>query len=247
MRETRLSWRRGTGPDSFPASEIHVWKICLEQPLERVQAFQRLLSPGERRRREGIRSDRDKAAFCICHGSLRAILGRYKDIAPERVRLRRGRYGKPALDARFHETDIEFNMSHSGGLALIALARRQRVGVDVQMVDAGARMDDMARRFFSDRENEAIRAQPDMRTAAFYHCWTRKEAAIKARGGSIVLLGNKISVSTTPDKPAQIISMPGRVSRKGWHLQDLPISAGYAAALCYEGPPARVFLWQPED
>jgi 4'-phosphopantetheinyl transferase len=144
--------------------------------------------------------------------------------------------------------NIEFNASHSGHVALISLAMRRRLGVDVQMVDAAARMDDISRRFFSAQEHESIRGLPQkVKTAAFYSCWTRKEAAIKAFGGSIALLYDKISISTLPHGPARILKMPPNREENGWHIQDLPAGEGYAAALCYEGPPARVFLWQPDE
>jgi 4'-phosphopantetheinyl transferase len=245
--EAEFSWRSGFGPDSLSASEVHLWKISLEQTPERIQAFREMLSAGERMQCEGLHFERDKDAFCICRGCLRLLLGRYEGLPPERVRLACGTYGKPALDPLIHPSDIEFNISHSGLLALIALARGRRLGVDIQKIDAAVDSDLIAQRFFSTQENESIRALPEeMKAAAFYACWTRKEAAIKALGGSIMGLSGEIIVSTAPRGPAQILQMPSNGADDRWHLQDLPVGDAYAAALCYEGPLADVRLWQPD-
>jgi 4'-phosphopantetheinyl transferase len=245
--ETELSWRSGSGPDSLSTSEVHLWLVSLEQTHERIQAFREVLSAGERLKGKRLHFERDRDAFCICRGYLRTLLGRYGGLAPERVRLTRGTYGKPALDPRIHPKDIEFNVSHSGRWALIALAKGRRLGVDIQKIDAAVDRDLIAQRFFSTQENESIRAFPEeMRTAAFYACWTRKEAAVKALGGSITRLSDEIIVSTAPRGPLQILQMPSSGPDDGWHLQDLPVGDGYAAALCYERPLADVFLWLPD-
>jgi 4'-phosphopantetheinyl transferase len=242
------SWRNGSGPAALSASAIHIWKISLEQAPDRVQAFHELLAAGERSKCERLRLRRDRDAFCICRGGLRLLLGRYAGLAPERVRLRPGRYGKPGLDPRLRPRDIELNVSHSGRWALIALAEGRQLGVDIQEIDAPVDSDLIARRFFSAQENEAIRAFAEgMKTAAFYACWTRKEAAVKALGESITRLSREVVVSADPRGPARILQLPAGGTGRGWHLHDLPVEQGYAAALCYRGPKAEIFLWQPDE
>jgi 4'-phosphopantetheinyl transferase len=222
MGETDFSWQSGSGPASLSLSKVHVWKISLEQPPERVRA--------------------------LCRGYLRMLLSRYAGIAPEQVQLKRGTHGKLTLDPHIHKEDIEFNVSHSGQVALIALARGRPLGVDVAKVGTAARIDAILRGFFSAQEDTSIRSLPEeMKTAAFYSCWTRKEAAVKALGGSIAELRDKIIVSTFPGGPAQILRMPSSSENNEWHLHDLPVGEGYSAALCYGGPPAEVFLWQPDE
>jgi 4'-phosphopantetheinyl transferase len=162
--------------------------------------------------------------------------------------LTRGPYGKLALDPGFHQQDIGFNVSHSGRLALIAMARGRRLGVDIEKMGSGARIDIISRRFFSTQEDNSIRALPEeLKIAAFHACWTRKEAVVKALGGSITKLYNRIIVSTAPNGPVQILQMTSDGADGEWHLRDLPVDEGYAAALCYGGAPAAVFLWQPEE
>jgi 4'-phosphopantetheinyl transferase len=133
-------------------------------------------------------------------------------------------------------------------LALIVLAIGRRLGVDIEKVGSGARIDLISRRFFSRQEDESIRALPEeLKIAAFHACWTRKEAVVKALGGSITELSSRIIVSTAPREPAQILQMRSDGADSDWHLHDLPVDEGYVAALCYGGPPAAVSLWQPDE
>jgi 4'-phosphopantetheinyl transferase len=250
MSDRELRWQSGIGPATLPSSELHVWKISLEQTPQRVRAFRALLCSEELQRCERLHFPRDRDGFCVCRGYLRVLLGRYGGAAPDRIRLTRGIHGKLALDRRVHETDIEFNVSHSGCLALIALARGRRVGVDIERAGPAGRIELISSRFFSAEEDESIRALPEeSRDRAFYACWTRKEAAIKALGGSIAMLA-RVIVSTDPEGPARILQMPSAAPAGGgnerWHLHDLPADEGYAAALCYGGPDAALRLWQPD-
>ncbi len=249
MKENEYAWQSGSGPAAISASEIHLWRISLEQSQDRIPILRGTLSPDERRMAEAFRAEKDRSSFCLCRGFLRMLLGRYSDAAPAEVRFRRGEYGKLSLDPLFHQEDIEFNLSHSGCVAFFALARERRLGVDVEKIRTTAGIGDISRGFFSPEEDGAIRALPEgMRADAFYACWTRKEAVVKAVGGSIVKLAGKVIVSAPPDEPARLLRLAcGRGENNEWRLQDLPAGEGYAAALCYEGPRAAVFLWEPDE
>ena len=85
------------------------------------------------------------------------------------------------------------------------------------------------------------------RIDGFFACWTRKESAIKALGGSITELASEVLVTAHPREPARLRRMPSTESHTGpWQLQDLPVGQGYAAALCYQGRSAEVFLWDAD-
>jgi len=209
--------------------------------------LRKMLSPGENKGLADISSEERRASFCICRGTLRMLLGRYAGSAPGQVRLRSGPFGKPSLDPSGPGKDIEFNVSHSGRVALISLAAGRRIGVDVEEFRGDVRVEDLARNFFTAQEREPILALSGERKAkAFYACWTRKEAAIKAVGGSAAALCGKVIVSSHPGRPARILQMPSRPDRGEWHLEDLPVGEGYAAALCCDGRPSGLFLWEQE-
>jgi 4'-phosphopantetheinyl transferase len=247
MRASDFSWQSGCGPPSLSASEVHLWSLSLEQPPERIRVYLDILCSEEKRRAEGRHLRRDRDSFCFCRGYLRMLIGRYGGVAPAKVRFTTGDHGKLSLDPDFHELDIGFNVSHSGRIAMIALAKQRRLGVDVQRVRGAARIEEISRGFFSSLEDESIRALPEeMRVDAFYACWTRKEAAVKALGGSIAALSERVIVSADPGGPPQLLRMPSDLEENNeWRLHDLPVREGYAAALCYSGSPAEVFLWQP--
>lgn len=244
--EALHDWQAGSGPDALRESEVHLWRVDLRRPPEGVDTFRQLLSESEKRRCDAIRVPQERASYCICHGYLRMLLARYGCGKPDEIRIAIGEYGKPAIDPTQHDIGIDFSLSHSGGVALIALARSRQVGVDVQEFLSSVPTGDISRRFFSPQEYESIRLQPkDSRVAAFYSCWARKEAAIKALGGSIARLSSEVIVSTDPGEPAQLLRMPPGENSHGWRLQDLPVGEGYAGALCYLGPGTLVRLWRP--
>jgi 4'-phosphopantetheinyl transferase len=203
--QDRLTWHGGDGPDSLQATEVNAWRLSLSVPFSASQ--------------------RD-----LCRRYLRTLLGRYLGVAPEAVRFETGRFGKPGLDRKVHAQDIQFNVTHSGTIALIVLATGRRVGIDVQQGEPLADVEDLSARFLSPHEHESVMSLPaDERNRAFLACWVRKEAAIKALGRSIT------QCARTEVVPAD--------SGDSWELRDLPIDAGYAAALCYENPPAEIRLW----
>ena len=246
MQESTFLWQSGSGPAELSRSEVHLWKICLDQSPGTGVALQGVLSPEEEHAAEAFHFEKDRASFRLRRGFLRTLLGRYTGAAPREVRFRTGERGKLSLDPRAHGKLLEFNVSHSGSMVLLALSRDRQVGVDVERIRPTARIDEITRAFFSSPEDESIRAlRDDMKVAAFYACWTRKEAVVKAFGGSIMELSARVVVSTSPAEPARLLHCPREHGEPdAWSLRDLPVGQGYAAALCYEGSQAKVSLWK---
>lgn len=245
MRNIDRQWQSSSGPAALSESEVHVWRLSLDQGRRLIRRFEEVLSSEEKRRAEGSFLEMEKASFRLCRGFLRVLLGRFGGMAPEAIRFVKGKRGKLHLDASFRRTGIEFNLSHSGDVALVALSRERRLGVDVEQTRPSVALDEIRQRLFSPVEQEEIGALPEAaRIDGFFACWTRKEAAIKALGGSIAELAAEVVVTAHPREPAQLRRMPSTESSADlWQLQDLPVGEGYAAALCYEGRSAEVFLW----
>ncbi len=147
--------------------------------------------------------------------------------------FRAGPYGKPAL--AWPVEDIPFNLSHTGGLALVAIAGSGRVGIDAETVRSEIEVEDLSRRFFAPAEAAEILAlSPDARVAAFFTCWTRKEAFVKALGGGLSVPLDHFQVSVRSDQPARLLWVDGEESDQ-WSLRDVS-EPGVAAALVVEGP-----------
>ena len=128
---------------------------------------------------------------------------------------------------------MRFNVSHTDGLALLAFVRTRDIGVDVEKIKAATDAKKLAERFFSDRERSFLESlSGEELHAAFFRCWTRKEAYVKARGEGLSLPLHQFDVSVAEDEPqALLATRPDPSEADRWVLRDLPTSPGYAAAL----------------
>jgi 4'-phosphopantetheinyl transferase len=218
--------------------DVHVWRATLDRPESAVRRLARFLSPDERLRAERFCLDRVRARFIVCRGVLRLILGRYTGRGPARLRFTYGEHGKPSLDPSDNPPGLCFNVSHSGGLALFAVARGREVGVDVERLRALPRAERIAERFFSAPETTALKAMPaERRLEAFFTCWTRKEAYIKARGDGLAHPLDQFAVSLGPGEPARLRAAGDGDEREiaQWSLDGLLPAPGYVAALAARG------------
>lgn len=224
--------------DPFPPGpgedEVHVWKADLALPSLEVARLAGLLDEAEARRASRFRFERDRAAFTAARAILRTLVGRYLGRRAEDVRFSYGSEGKPSLAG--DPVSLTFNLSHSSGVALFAFARRRAVGIDIERVRDQPDLGELAERFFSPAEVAVFQGLPPAaRMTAFFLCWTRKEAYIKARGGGLSIPLDTFSVSFgSGDPPALLESSldPDEPSR--WSFRDLGSDTQYAAAIAVE-------------
>ena len=217
--------------------EIHVWQAWLDRGAEEVQRLESFLSPEEIARANRFHFEQDRNHYIVGRGLLRELLSKYLDQAPSALEFSYGEHGKPTLAGAAASSGLSFNLSHSGGLAVYAFARERSLGVDVERVKPDFASEDIARRYFSAREvNDLVTLPIAERTEAFFRCWTRKEAYIKARGEGLRIPLDGFSVSFLPNQPAQFL---GGVE-SCFHLAALDSPEGYAAALVYNGVPTVI-------
>ncbi|MGQ0537409.1 MAG: 4'-phosphopantetheinyl transferase family protein [Gemmatimonadaceae bacterium] len=174
------------------------------------------------------------AARGEAHARLRWILGRATGLAPNELEFRYGRMGKPELAGN---TEIQFNLSHSRNMVLVAVARGRRVGVDIEHIDEPGDVRRIAARFLSPRERIAIDLlRADQQRAAFLRCWTRKEAYMKARGDGISRPLDDFDVPVGDYHTAHGLRVAGGPNEDAeWQLADLEAPAGFMAAIAVEG------------
>ncbi len=228
--------------------EVHVWWAALDVPRWRAAVLERTLGADERLRADRYRFESDRRRFVVRRGLLRLLLARYVGCDPIDVGLRYGHAGKPELESPGVDADLRFNASHARDLALVAIARGRRVGVDVEALRPLSDLDGVARACSSPREHAALRAlPPGRRTDAFLALWTRKEAFVKATGDGLAFAPERVEVSVDPDEPACLRAVDGcRRAAAAWSLRPLPTGRGYVGAVVVEGPLGRL-VWRDVD
>lgn len=224
--------------------EVHVWRVALNDSL--VATLRPNLSPDECARADRFHFERDRNRFTVARGSLRAILGAYLKKDPDQLGFSYSPYGKPALADETDANDLNFNLSHANELALIAVTRKRGIGVDIEFIRPEFASEAIAERFFSNHEVAALRGLPsEVQSQAFFNCWTRKEAYIKAIGEGMSMPLNQFHVSLEPGSAAALLGNlrdAEEVSR--WSLRELAPGPGYVAAVAVEGNDWQLRCWQ---
>jgi 4'-phosphopantetheinyl transferase len=206
---------------------VDVYSASLELDASRLDFLYETLSVEERERAARFRFAEDRRHYIACRGMLREILARSLDVFPSRVQFAYNRYGKPAVRG----SDVRFNVSHSAGWAMFAVARGREVGIDVERVEERFVREQIPERFFSPLEVETLRGLPvGQQTEAFFRCWTRKEAYIKARGLGLALALDSFDVSLRADEPAALLRGAGN-----WSVKEVAAPCGFKAAVVCEG------------
>jgi len=225
---------------------VHVWRARCDLARPRLGDLERTLGADERRRAERFRFDRDRERFIIARGLLRVVLGLYLELDPAAVRFFYRPHGRPEIAAECGPDALRFNASHSHELDLLALTAGRAIGVDVEYVRHDMDHESIARDFFARAEVTALAALPGAaRAEAFFACWTRKEAYVKARGEGLSLPLDEFHVSLAPGEPAALLGVAGDPEAAArWSLRQLDPGPGYTAALAVEGPISQMSFWQ---
>jgi len=209
----------------LPGSTVHVWRIALDVDDTIVAALERSLEAHEITRSRRFRTRRERRRFVVSRGGLRQILGAYLDRAPDTVRFTQGPHGKPALETPGAQDRLEFSASRSADLALCAVVRGRRVGVDVERVRSDFDWKAIAARYQTEAERERIATlPPQAQVVAFFEWWTRSEAYVKACGEG--LGAGEARLGTEPDPR--------------WSILALDAGPGFAAAIAVDGRDVRI-------
>jgi 4'-phosphopantetheinyl transferase len=231
---------------TLSSDEVHIWRAALDLAPAHVEELREILSEDEANRADRFVFERDRRHFTAARGLLRLILGCYLELEPRQLRFSYSPYGKPGLVLPASVDNLSFNLSHAHGLALFAFARGRELGVDIEYVRPIPDVERIAERFFSAREQASLQALPqDGRLEAFFTCWTRKEAYIKARGEGLSLPLDQFDVSLAPGEPAALLGVRGDLHAAfGWSLRALDPGPGYVAALAAAGQDWRAVCWR---
>lgn len=220
----------------------YIWQIDDALHGGDIRSCRRLLSHEEKERADRFHFEKDRRCFTAARAASRTILAQYLNVRPEGIVFAYGPRGKPELARSLNGSGLKFNLSHSRERILLAVTLNSCIGVDIEFIDHRVPTDVLASRFFSPRELTALGAlQPEDRQSAFFNCWTRKEAYIKAVGEGLSLALDSFDVAFGPGIPAELLwvqASPEQPSR--WSMYEIPVPQGYAAAVVIEGRNHRV-------
>lgn len=243
MSESK-KWSRPPDSLALQEGEVHVWRLELDQRDEVVDRFWETLEPSEIDRANRFHFEKHRRGFVVGRGFLRHVIGSYLGTSPDALRFSYGPYGKPALDGPHQDSSLRFNLSHSHGVALFAFTEDKQLGVDVEHIRADFASEEIARRFFSRSEVESLCALPvEQQVAAFFRCWTRKEAFIKATGKGLSQSLDRFDVTLAPEVPAALLHVSDDEAER-WSMFDVEVGEGYAGALAVEGEVSVVRFWE---
>lgn len=233
------NWLALARPPQLRPGDVHVWRAALDVAPEEVAELARSLSVDERVRAARFHFEAHRRRFSVARGLLREFLAGYADTPAEALLFEYSAFGKPTLAGH---PALQFNLSHSGELALVAVALDTPVGVDVELMRSSVEYLGLASRFFAASEVLALQTLPEaQRRAGFYACWTRKEAFIKAVGEGLSFPLGGFAVSLLVDQPARLLSVAQRPEELGrWTLVGLEPGGEYVGALAVRSECPRV-------
>ncbi|HEU5228391.1 MAG TPA: 4'-phosphopantetheinyl transferase superfamily protein [Ktedonobacteraceae bacterium] len=249
MNEAARQWNAPPGRLELASDEVHVWRASLQAPAMVVQRLRTLLSAEEATKANRFYFERDRNHYIVARGLLRTLLGRYLAVEPETIIFGYNEYGKPEMQFPLIDPRLQFNVSHSHELALFAFSYVRELGVDVEYMRTNIEYDDLARHSFSPNERAVlVGLPPEVKQQAFFNCWTRKEAYIKARGMGLSLNLALFDMSLIPGEPIALLHSredPREVTR--WRFYELAPGPGYAGALAVEGQEWALHCWQWQE
>jgi 4'-phosphopantetheinyl transferase len=222
--------------------QVHIWTIHTSASSDAVARCEQVLAPDETSRAAQFRLSRARESYIVSRGALRHLLGKYLGQYPARIQLEYGSNGKPALAA---DSGLQFNVTHSGDIAAVALTAGCDIGVDLEQVRPLPDLEQIAERFLcSDEAAEINSLAAGEREKAFFTYWTRKEAYVKATGIGLSTPLQSFRVIVNPEAPANLVVLEHEATpSKSWTLHDLCLAPDYAGAVAYgdEQRPVSIF------
>ena len=236
MNFDELTWDGFNDGYILPEDEVHVWRATSNMVPTGLAQMREILSSDERERASRFHFEVDQRRSVVGRGCLRLLLGRILDLPAHELQFEYDEFGKPTLTPE-QRGALQFSVSHSGDEILIAITRDRAVGVDVERIRTDLDAVSIAAHFFSANEYEVLsQLAGTIQYQAFFACWTRKEAYLKAKGIGLSLPLDQFDVSFLPDEEPRLLeTRPDPAEAGRWKLWKLDISSDYAAALAAEG------------
>lgn len=230
-------------------NEVHLWRVDLSSAAQHGDHWESVLSSDELDRAQRYRFQKDRLQYTTVRGSLRSILAGYLKTDARELTFSYSSTGKPRLGPNWTQSGILFNVSHSGGAALLAFNKLGEIGVDIEKIRRDVELVTISRRFFSVHEQDRLaEIEADQRYEAFFRCWTRKEAYIKATGAGLSLSLDQFDVSVQPWAPQCLQeTRPDSGEAARWSLVEVHAGEGFVGAICVQGKGWILRDWSHPD
>jgi len=226
---------------SLDEERIDLWPVCISADVSPASRFRDLLGPREAERCAAFRFENLRTNYILVHGILRILAAKYLDCDPAKLQFGAGPYQKPYILPRGR---LEFNLSHSGDLALFGFVPNCELGVDVEKIVPKEDLLEIAGSVLCAEEiRDLMLLDAGERQQAFFRAWTRKEAYVKAVGKGLQTPLDSFRVSLRPSEDARLLHINGNFEAGArWILHTIDSLPGAAAALAYPGPLKEVRL-----
>lgn len=223
----------------LPEKIIHIWYCDFDQNRAQINYYTSLLSKDEKQKADRFKFKKDEDCYIITRGILRLLIASYLRMNAKDLSFKYTSFGKPYLAIK---NELKFNVSHSGNMAAFAFFKGQEIGVDIEKVKNDFDVLELAQNFFSQTEIIALENQPkEELPKAFFRCWTRKEAFIKAEGSGLSFPLDKFEVSLDDDFHAELLETQwNSEEKKEWKLFSFVPATGYIAAVAIAKPNAKI-------
>lgn len=236
-----VPWQIAAIAPPIASGEIHVWRCSLELSSAHARDAGPLLSPDELERAARFHFPIHRNRFIAGRSQLRKTLGSYLQVAPSSIDFAYSEFGKPAVRMAQNPAAIAFNVSHSEDLCVLAVSRIQPLGIDIERIRGDFGGEEVAQANFAPAEFRELLSLPaDIRPQAFFNCWTRKEAYVKALGAGLQIPLDSFEVSLRPGEPPRFLRGAGT----GWNLLSFVAAEGFQGAVAYHGVEARVNFYE---
>ncbi len=229
-----------TPVDSMHISDnhVHVWITQLSSLKPHIEYHFALLDSEEQQRSERFIQDIHRERFIAAHGFMRITLSSYLLDSPADLCFEKTDNGKPAIIQTSAINNINFNLSHSNDIAILAIIRNQNIGIDIEHINKRHEWKQITRRYFTAAEQDALFSLPENRQRqAFYQVWTRKEAHMKVTAKGLKLSPSEFTVSVPPAR-AKLVHYSQASTGQHWKMQDIELGQAmteYCACLSVEG------------
>lgn len=242
-------WAKPAGEIPLPnTGEIHIYRLQIKCGTDRLLSDRSLLNAAELERAGRFHYEKDRQTYVRTRATLRRLLGRYLNVAPASLSFKYSEYGKPLLPSGSRAGNISFNVSHSGGYALLAFTREADIGVDLELMDPTIDTTELTKRFFSQTERDQLLRLPAAeQIPAFYRTWTRKEAFLKAHGVGLSLPLDAFAVTIELELPTRLERIDWATGTScDWSLASFMVAAKLPGAVVVNGRinSLRLFDWR---